>query len=312
MTALVALLLAATVVLPLLGARAIPRACRLMLRVVGVRVVVRGEPGRSGRSAELLVANHVSWVDVVALSSVRPVRLLAKREVRDWPVVGPLAARAGAVFLDRARLRSLPGTVDAAAAVLRNGGTVAAFPEGTTWCGAAAGALRPAAFQAALDAGVPVRPVAVVLRGPDGRRVPEAAFVGEQTMVDTLVRGMRLPHVTCELTFLPALVPVGTRRELAARAAAAIGAVTGVTHPVRRAGTRVRHGPGALRPADYPGSPIHLNQDGQRDNTDQRNHLPRPCGNHADGARGGRGDGRGARPHGQRVVAALGRAPGSP
>ncbi|MGD9526618.1 lysophospholipid acyltransferase family protein [Pseudonocardia sp.] len=231
MTALVALLLAATVVLPLLGTRAIPRACRLMLRAVGVRVVVRGEPGRS---AELLVANHLSWVDVVALSSVRPARLLAKREVRDWPVVGLLAARAGAVFLDRASLRSLPGTVAAAAAVLRDGGTVAAFPEGTTWCGAAAGPLRPAAFQAALDASVPVRPVAVVLRGPDARRSPEAAFVGEQTMLDTLVRGMRLPHVTCELTFLPALAPVGTRRELAARAAAVIGAATGVAHPVRR------------------------------------------------------------------------------
>lgn len=230
MTALVALLLTAASTLPLLGTRAVPGACRLMLRVVGVRVEVRGE---AGTGPVLLVANHLSWIDVVALATVRPVRLLAKQEVRGWPVVGSLAARSGAVFLDRGSLRSLPGTVARTAEVLREGGTVGVFPEATTWCGAAAGRMRPAAFQAAIDAGVPVLPVAVVLRAPDGAPARGVTFVGEQSLADTLARTMRLPHVTCELTFLPPLRPTGTRGELAASAAAAIGAVTGVAHPVR-------------------------------------------------------------------------------
>ncbi|MGQ0573136.1 MAG: lysophospholipid acyltransferase family protein [Pseudonocardia sp.] len=237
--ALISVLLGAFLVVPFLGARVLPPTSRMLLRATGVRVRVRRDAPdrRDGPDAvvpgSLLVANHLSWIDVVALASVVPMRMLAKREVRSWPLVGALAARCGAVFLDRASLRALPATVAATADVLRIGGTVGVFPEGTTWCGAAAGPFRPAVFQAALDAGAAVAPVALVLRGPDGRPAPEAAFVGEQTLGEALLRGLRLRRITCEITVLPALAPRGDRRSMAAAAAAAIGAVTGAPHQAR-------------------------------------------------------------------------------
>lgn len=206
--------------------------CRAVLAAAGVVVRVRhtGPPDRPfGGSGSLVVANHVSWIEVLALCSVAPVRVLAKRELSGWPVIGPVAAATGVLFIDRRSVRALPRTVAEMAAVLRSGQTVAAFPEGTTWCGAAAGPFRRAAFQAALDAAVPVRPVAVVLTSR-GRVAPEAAFVGEQSLLHSVGRVLRLPALACELTVLPALAPEGTRSELAARAAVAIAVATGVPH----------------------------------------------------------------------------------
>lgn len=208
------------------------------LAAVGVTVRVRDARGSADASRDpgsrgaLLVANHVSWIEVVALLAVLPVRLVAKDEIRRWPVVGPVARATGALFLDRSALRALPRSVATMTAALAAGDVVAAFPEGTTWCGRAAGPFRRAVFQAALDAGVPIRPVAVALRC-SGRTAHEGAFVGEQALLGSVRRVLRVPALVCELTLLPALAPVGTRTELADRAAAAIGAATGVPHPGR-------------------------------------------------------------------------------
>ncbi|MDN5858927.1 MAG: 1-acyl-sn-glycerol-3-phosphate acyltransferase [Pseudonocardia sp.] len=208
------------------------RSARALLALSGVRLVVHGERYARRDQGVLVVANHQSWIDVVALGAVAPVRLLAKREVRQWPVIGALAARTGALFIDRAGLRSLPATVAETARALRAGAAVGVFPEGTTWCGVAAGPFRRAAFQAAIDAGAPVRPVAITLQTADGACAPAAAFVGDQTLLDSVRRTLALRGLVCELNVLP-LIPVdvdGSRRALAARAAEAVGAATGVPH----------------------------------------------------------------------------------
>ncbi|MFC5996644.1 lysophospholipid acyltransferase family protein [Pseudonocardia hispaniensis] len=231
-----------------LRGRTVAWLSRGVLRAAGVRLRIRGgryaEPGEGA----LVVANHLSWIEVLALGAAQPVRMLAKREVRDWPVIGALAARTGTLFVDRAGLRGLPATAAAVAEALGAGEVVGVFPEGTTWCGGAAGPFRRAAFQAALEAGAPVRPVAITLRLRDGTPARAAAFIGEDTFLGALRRAMGLPGLVCELTVLPAIGPgAADRRELAAAAGAAIAAVTGVAHPVhpgpvsRPAATR--HGP---------------------------------------------------------------------
>ncbi|MZE78380.1 hypothetical protein GTY57_15615, partial [Streptomyces sp. SID5475] len=130
---------------------------RALLDALGVRLeipdgTVLSAPGGRGARGEpapgtLVVANHVSWLDAVALLAVEPVTLLAKREVGDWPVLGPMVRRAGTRFIDRGSLRGLPGTVEALAGLLRAGRSVAVFPEGITHCSAPGGRFRPAAFQ---------------------------------------------------------------------------------------------------------------------------------------------------------------------
>ncbi|MFF7368971.1 lysophospholipid acyltransferase family protein [Streptomyces tricolor] len=218
LTAVAALLLAGIVLSPLgrtIPAEWVRRWCRALVRAAGVRVRITGSAPPAG--GLLLVANHVSWLDVPLLAAVRPARMLAKTEIRQWPVAGALAARGGALFIERDRLRALPGTVDRIAGALRAGAAVTVFPEGSTWCGRAHGRFRRAVFQAALDAGVPVQPVGLRYRRRDGGPGTAAAFVGEDTLLASLWRVARARDLVAEVEVRP-VIPPGThpdRRALA-------------------------------------------------------------------------------------------------
>lgn len=205
--------------------RLIRRWFRGLLTSLGIRYALYGEE-RLGTAGGLFVSNHVSWLDVVVLQAVRPMRLVAKTEVRTWPLIGPLAGRVGTLYIDRDRLTALPHAVRAVAGALRADAAVGAFPEGTTWCGLAAGRYRPAVFQAAVDAGVRVQPMALRFRTDDGRRTTAAAFVGDATLVDSVLRVLRTRGLLIEVFVLPELDArrVADRKELARRAEAAVAA----------------------------------------------------------------------------------------
>ncbi|NYI88040.1 1-acyl-sn-glycerol-3-phosphate acyltransferase [Amycolatopsis endophytica] len=170
-----------------------------------------------GGTGTLVVANHVSWLDIVAVLAVDPVGFLAKREVRSWPVIGPLAQSCGTRFIGRRELRELPTVVAGLADALRAGESVVVFPEGTTWCGGPGGTFRRAAFQAAIDAGAPVRPVTFSYT-QGGRPSTVAAFVGDDGLLPSLARVARARDLRIGLTAHPPLDPVGDRRGLAAHA----------------------------------------------------------------------------------------------
>ncbi|MYS93527.1 MULTISPECIES: lysophospholipid acyltransferase family protein [Streptomyces] len=218
----VVLLLLAGIALSPLGARIpaslIRRWCRWIVRAAGVRVRVNGAAAPTG--GLLLVANHISWLDIPLLAVVRPARMLAKTEVRRWPVAGPLAARGGTLFIDRDRLRALPDTVARIARALREGAAVAAFPEGSTWCGRAQGPFRRAVFQAALDAGVPVQPVRIGYRLTGGTGTTAAAFVGDDTLLASLWRVATTRGLVAEVE-VRAPIPPGSSPDRRALAGAA-------------------------------------------------------------------------------------------
>ncbi len=221
LAAAVLVLAVGLVVLPLTGGHPwlVRAMARALLAALGVRHAL---VGRLPRRGALVVANHVSWLDVVVLVAHAPVRLLAKREVRGWPLIGRLAAACGTLLIDRARLRSLPATVAEVAGVLRAGGLVAAFPEGTTWCGRAGGEFRPAMFQAAVDAGAPVVPVTLSFLVA-GRPTTVAAFVGDDPLWRSLRRVAASGGLRVQVRAHPALYPApGASRRTLARAAASV------------------------------------------------------------------------------------------
>jgi len=166
----------------------------------------------------LVVANHVSWLDVYALNAaLGGARYVAKREVRGWPVAGGIARGFGTFFHVRGHARDAARVKDAVAAALRAGERVVVFPEGTTTEGAGVGRFHAAFLQAAVDAGVPVQAVAIRYPGPDGGPEPAAAFVGETTFVASLLRVLGRRELDACLTVGPALETRGrTRRELTA------------------------------------------------------------------------------------------------
>jgi 1-acyl-sn-glycerol-3-phosphate acyltransferase len=209
--ALAGVLLGGFLVVPLLRGAALRTLARAMLATVGVRVERRGPAPRPG---SLLVANHVSWLDILVLLATSPVKLVAKGEVGDWPAIGKLAGLSGAIFLNRARPKQLPDTVREVAASLRDSKSVAVFPEGTTFCGVGQGRFRPAMFQAAIDANAPVVPTSINYDST------AAAFIGDDTLWDSVRRVAALRSLTVTLVTAPALRPApGADRRALARAA---------------------------------------------------------------------------------------------
>ncbi len=207
--------------LPARGRAAVGRHWAVaLLRGLGIRLVERGHwPSRRA----LLVSNHISWLDILVLLAVSPVRMVAKSEIRNWPVVGWLAAAGGTVFIDRSRPRQLPGTVAAVAAALRAGAVIGVFPEGTTWCGFSGGRFRPALFQAAIDAGAVVVPVRLSFRLPGDETTSVAAFLGEETLWESVRRVLRVRGLVIAASAAPALHPdASATRSVLARAAESV------------------------------------------------------------------------------------------
>ncbi|MFJ8749095.1 lysophospholipid acyltransferase family protein [Streptomyces sp. NPDC102441] len=212
---------------PSLRDRLVRRWAYAVVRAFGVRIRVTGRPVERARppAGELVVANHVSWLDIPLVAAVLPARMVAKSEIRDWPLLGPLAALGGTLFIERDRLRALPHAVRALAGALASGSRVAVFPQGSTWCGRSGGGrFRPAAFQAAIDAGAAVRPVRISYRTATTNAAGAAAFVGEDPLAASLWRVVTAAGLTAEIRVLP---PVRTderpdRRSLARAAQSAV------------------------------------------------------------------------------------------
>jgi 1-acyl-sn-glycerol-3-phosphate acyltransferase len=172
---------------------------RGLLRAAGLELHLRGRP-RPG--AVLLVANHVSWLDIAAIHAVAPqARFVSKAEVQAWPVLGWLSRGAGTLFIERARKRDAVRVVHHVAEALAGGATVAVFPEGTTGPGAQPLPFHANLLQAAIATGTPVQPV--VLRYADADRAfsPEVGFVGDVSLPRSVWRvlGARNLQVHVEL-----------------------------------------------------------------------------------------------------------------
>ncbi len=194
---------------------------RVLMALCGVRVRPLGQPVHQG--AVLWVSNHISWVDIFVLNSVRTTSFIAKSDVRRWPVIGQLVAWAGTLFIDRHHRHAVREAGRQMADCFGCGDAVGLFPEGTTTDGSDVRNFHAGLFEAAVRAGVPIQPVALrFLRR--GRHAPELAFVGEQTLVANMwfLFGARGVSVECE--FLPVILSGDglDRAEAAQRSHAAV------------------------------------------------------------------------------------------
>ena len=159
----------------------------------------------------------MSWVDVFAVGAVVPGSFVARADLTDWPGIGRAARMVDVIPIERRSLRRLPSVVDAVSHRLRAGRTVVAFPEGTTYCGEHRGRFRPAVFQAAVESGSPVQPLRLSYRHGDGTPSTLTAFLGEDSLWNSLRRIARAPRTVVHVEVASLQLPGENRRELAAR-----------------------------------------------------------------------------------------------
>ncbi len=231
---LLAGLATASLVFPLVnGARRdklVRRWSLKLLRICGVQVRTRVPPGVNDTAPALIVANHISWLDIFVINARQPCRFVAKADIRDWPLVGFLCERAGTIFIARGRQRDVRRIYQGVVASVRAGERVAFFPEGTT---APQGCVLPFhanLFEAAIEAGVPVHPYAVRYVDQDGELHPAADFVGDTSFAQSVMTILAVRDLVAEVTLLPAISTADTnRRALADAARAAIAGALAAT-----------------------------------------------------------------------------------
>jgi 1-acyl-sn-glycerol-3-phosphate acyltransferase len=196
---------------------------REMLRILRARLRLLGHIPPVTASSILFAANHISWLDILAINAFRRVRFVAKAEVRGWPVIGWLAARTGTTFLRRSRSYEVTRLVRTVGRSLRKGHCVALFPEGTTTDGTSVQPFHSGLFESAITAEAMVWPVCLRYLRPDGTADIEAAFIGDDSLIGSILRIVARPTTDIQLWFAPPLVATGsTRRELAEQAQTAI------------------------------------------------------------------------------------------
>lgn len=194
----------------------------------------------------LLVANHVSWLDIFVLNAIHPARFVAKAEIRGWPLIGSLVAGVGTLFIERSLRRDAHRISRAMADAMREGDLVAVFPEGTTSEGRSVRHFHASLLQPVVDTHGAVLPVAIAYRTPEGALSDAVTFVGNTTFVQSFWRIIGTRRIYAEVHFLPE-IPAGAdarRRDLATAAETAIR--TALANAAGESGPRTAGGhPGA-------------------------------------------------------------------
>jgi 1-acyl-sn-glycerol-3-phosphate acyltransferase len=235
---------------------------RLILFVLGIRVSLRGAP--AAERPLLFVSNHSSWIDILALSSITPLKFIAKSEVAGWPLFGLLAKLQRTVFVDRSRRHATIEVNREIAARLSDGDPVVLFGEGTAGDGNRVMPFRSAllgAMDQALGEGGRgfLQPVSVSytrLHGiPMGRQHRAiAAWYGDISLVPHLVRVIRTGAIDVVVTFgAPVPVEAGTDRKALAQS---------LEEAVRRMNSAALTGRSEIarvsKPLDRPSEPVSL------------------------------------------------------
>jgi 1-acyl-sn-glycerol-3-phosphate acyltransferase len=189
-----------------------------LLAILNIKPHVDGEPPGTAATQAMIVANHVSWIDIFLISSVRPTRFVAKSEILAWPVAGWIADRAGTLFIRRDQMRDMARIDARVREVLQQGDCVGLFPEGITTEGDELRKFHTSLFEPAVANGAHVHPAAIRYEHPDGSLCRQMSFIGERTFGESMGLILRQREVRARIMFAPPIETAGaSRRDIARR-----------------------------------------------------------------------------------------------
>ena len=197
--------------------RMVQRWSNDLLRILAVDLVRTGFGTMPERV--LIVANHISWLDIFVLNASQPSRFIAKSDIKRWPVVGLLVGSVGTLFLDRTRRRDAGRINEQVVDALVAGHVIALFPEGTTTEGRELLPFHGSLLQPVIKAGGHVLPAAIRYKHPDGSHSAAPAYVGDTSLVGSFTQLLRARRTCVHLHLCAPLPAQGRhRREIAAEA----------------------------------------------------------------------------------------------
>jgi 1-acyl-sn-glycerol-3-phosphate acyltransferase len=230
-------------------------ACRGLAAIL--RLKVRAHGGAVPARARLLAANHVSWLDILALCSLEPICFLAKAEVASWPVIAFFVRVQETVLVDRNRRRTIPGANATMAQRMLAGRAMLLFPEGTTGDGLKLRKFRSSHFASARDLLARAKDVETVAVQPVAIKYssPQAAWFGDATLLPHLWALLKGKPISCEVMFGEPLIyrrdtdRKQMTREVAARIATMLDRLPPLHGAIREVEAPDEQAAGTLAPA---------------------------------------------------------------
>jgi 1-acyl-sn-glycerol-3-phosphate acyltransferase len=190
-----------------------------LLVILNIGIRIEGQQLTHREGGCLMVANHVSWLDMFVLNAIHPSMYIAKSEVSNWPVVGWLSRRSGTIFIERATRQNASLINRRVSLLLKQGACIGLFPEGTTTDGKQVSHFHSALIQPAIDAGARLCPIALRYQNDAGKISSTAAFIGDATLVQSIWKILRCRHLNALVVFTPALLAENTNRRMLAHTA---------------------------------------------------------------------------------------------
>jgi len=173
---------------------------RRMLELVGIELRLHGTPPAQGPA--LLVANHISWLDILVMHAARHCRFVSKSELRHWPLIGTLATAGGTLYIERASRRDAMRVVHDMTAALQAGDILAVFPEGTTSDGVALLPFHANLVQAAVSADAPAQPVALrFIDVATGQTSLAPCYIGDDSLLGSIWRTLTGPRIAAVVRY---------------------------------------------------------------------------------------------------------------
>jgi len=171
-----------------------------LLALWNIRLHVLGQPVMNGPM--LLVANHISWLDIVVMHAARHCRFVSKSDIQAWPLIGTLATGCDTLFIQRTNRRDAMRVVQEMTRALQAGDVVAIFPEGTTGDGLKLLPFHANLIQAAIAADAPVQPVALKFLDRQTGAVSLApAYVGDDSLLVSVWRTLTAEGIDAVVHF---------------------------------------------------------------------------------------------------------------
>ena len=162
------------------------------LRHAGITLEVHGQPPVTG--PVLLVANHLSWLDIPVMHAAHHCRFVSKSDIKDWPLIGSLATAAGTLYIKRTSRRDALRVVHLMRDALQAGELLAVFPEGTTGDGRVLLPFHANLLQAAISADAPVQPVGLRFVDKASGQISHApSYIGDETLIGSIWRTLSAP-----------------------------------------------------------------------------------------------------------------------